>query len=113
MMLLPALLLPLVLCLAVYRLVQWPRRLCSGALRLTPHQPALWGSLAVAAYGLLGACTVWVIWAVAQVAVAPDADRLSAWLQVAGLVAAYPLVYLLTAWVFFHALPQGAAGRGR
>lgn len=106
MFVLPALVLPFILAMALARLWSIPRQLRSGALRLRA-QPAWWRPLTALAYGVLLACTVGLCLALARVAWQAG-GQWQAWLPLVGYVAAYPLVYLATAWVFFHGLRPGA-----
>ena len=103
MFLLPMLLLPLVLGLAVYRLYQIPRKLWSGALRLPGrHRPFL-GAATVGAYLVLLCCTVALSTALIRALLLAE-NRLSAYLSLLLYIAAYPLVYFGAAWVFYYGL---------
>ncbi|OYU97971.1 MAG: hypothetical protein CFE45_18290 [Burkholderiales bacterium PBB5] len=106
MFVLPALVLPVILVMALARLWSIPRQLRSGAMRLRA-QPVWWRPLTVLAYGVLLVYTVGLCLALARVAWLTG-GQLQAWLPLVGPVAAYPLVYLATAWVFFHGLRPGA-----
>lgn len=103
MILLPALLLPLLFALAVYRLCTIPLRLMRGALRLPAHRHLLCACAAALGYMLLLGATLWLAWLLVR-AVFFSADPLSAYLAVAGYALAYPLIYMAAAWIFFHAL---------
>lgn len=81
--------LPFLFMLAVYRLVQIPMQLRSGALQVLATTVAC---LALLAY------TVALL--VALVHLPLSADRFSAYLPLAAYVLAYPLVYLAAAWGF-------------
>lgn len=113
MILLPALLLPLLFAVAVYRLGTIPLRLMRGALRLPAHRRLLWSCAATLGYTLLLGATLGLAWLLVR-AFFFSADPLSAYLAVAGYALAYPLIYMAAAWIFFHALkpaPGSAAGR--
>jgi len=106
MVLLPAFLVLLVFGLAIFRLVQIPRRLWSGDLRLAG---ARWSALRAAtlvAYGVLLACTVALGAALVRTLLWSGGDG-GAYLSLLGYFAAYPLVYLAAAWVFFYGLKPG------
>lgn len=103
MFLLPALLLPLVLGLAVYRLYQIPRRLMSGELKVQPRRRWLWLAAAAVAYGGLLICTLALIGALIDVLVA-EGNRLEAYRSVVGYLLGYPVAYVAAAWTFHYAL---------
>jgi hypothetical protein len=103
MFLLPALFLPLVFGLAIHRLVDIPRKLWRGKLRLPGKQRILLHAATIAAYGVLLGYTIALGAALVHALLAAQ-DRLSAYLALLGYVAAYPVVYFLAAWVFYYGL---------
>jgi hypothetical protein len=106
MVLLPIALVLLVFGLAVYRLVQIPRKLWSGDLRLAGGRfSALWVAT-VAAYVLLLGSTVALIVTLLRTLLWSGGD-VAEYLSLLGYLAAYPLVYLAAAWVFFYGLKSG------
>jgi hypothetical protein len=100
---LPTLLIPLVLGLALHRLYQIPRGLWRGELRLPGRQRALLHVATITAYGVLLCCTVALVGALVHVFLVAD-DRLSAYWKLALYMAAYPLVYMGVAWIFYYGL---------
>lgn len=106
MFLLPAFLILLVFGLAIFRLVQIPRRLCTGDLRLAGARFSALRVATVAAYGLLLACTVALGTVLLRILLWSGGD-FAAYLSLLGYLAAYPLVYVAAAWVFFYGLKPG------
>lgn len=105
MFVLPVIVFPLVLCVALYRLYQIPRRLLSGALQLpATDRRGLWLAT-VAAYLVLLGHTLMLITTFTQSILTAGADA-SAYLSFLGWVAAYPIVYIGSAWVFFYGLQK-------
>ncbi len=103
MFVLPAIALPFLLMLAVYRLLHIPRQLRAGALQVPVRRRAmLLGATAVAYLALL-AYTVALLAALVHTLLFA-ADSLSAYLELAAYALAYPLVYLAAAWTFYHGL---------
>ena len=103
MFLLPAVVLPFIFALALYRLYTVPRRLLSGKLEVRPSR---WRGRAIAAtlaYVMLLGASVALAWAVSK-AIFASTDVGSAYLLLAGCGVAFPLMYMAAAWVFFHAL---------
>ena len=103
MFVLPALILPLVFGLAIYRLYQIPRRLSSGALRLPARRRSTWLLAGALAYFGLLACTVFLGFALVHLLFV-EGDRLPAYLSLLAYLAAYPFAYVAAAWVFYYAL---------
>lgn len=106
MFLLPALLVLLVFGLAIFRLVQIPRRLWSGELRLAGARWSALRAATVVAYGVLLACTVALGAALLRTLLWSGEDG-AAYLSLLGYFAAYPLVYVAAAWIFFYGLRPG------
>lgn len=106
MFLLPAFLVLLVFGLAIFRLVQIPRKLWSGDLRLAGARFSALRVATVAAYGLLLACTVTLGTVLLRTLLWSGGD-FAAYLALLGYFAAYPLVYLAAAWIFFYGLKPG------
>lgn len=105
MFLLPAFLVLLVFGLAIFRLVQIPRRLWSGDLRLAGARFSALRVATVAAYVLLLTCTVALGAMLLRTLLWSGA---AAYLSMLGYFAAYPLVYVAAAWVFFYGLKPRA-----
>lgn len=85
----------------------WLGRLLASLLPQEPEAPAhRWGlRLATAlAYALLLGWTLGLTTALGHAALAPE--RLQAVLDLWGWMLAYPVVYFLTAWVFFYGLQR-------
>lgn len=98
MFLLPAFLTLLVFGLAVYRLVQIPRKLWLGEVQLAGTRFSALRVATVAAYVLL-TCTVALGAMLLRTLLWSGA---AAYLSMLGYFAAYPLVYVAAAWVFFY-----------
>ncbi|MGP1685026.1 MAG: hypothetical protein ACTS8S_22105 [Giesbergeria sp.] len=103
MFVLPALILPLVFGLAVFRLYQIPRKLWVGALRLPDQHRQFWLAAAVGAYLVLLCYTVALISALGLAFFAAE-NQISVYLSLLIYVAVYPVVYFAAAWVFYHGL---------
>lgn len=103
MFVLPALVLPLVFGLAIYRLYQVPRRLASGELRPPAARRLLWSAAGAFAYLALLGYTLFLGLSLARLALV-SGSRLSAYFSLLGYVAVYPVVYVAAAWVFYYAL---------
>jgi hypothetical protein len=103
MFVLPAIIIPLIFCLAVHRLYQVPRRLYLGELQLPVNGRPLLFAATLAAYFLLLSYTVALAIALGQVLLAAN-NRLHEYLALLGYIAAYPLVYIGAAWVFYYGL---------
>jgi hypothetical protein len=108
MFVLPALILPLVFGLAIYRLYQIPRRLWLGELRLPGKQRVYLSTVTVTAYLALLSYTIALGAALVQVFFVTE-NRMPAYLSLVVYMAAYPLVYVGAAWVFYYGLKPGAA----
>lgn len=106
MVLLPAFLVLRVFGMAIYRLVQIPHKLWTGDLRLAGARFSALRVATVAAYGLLLACTV-ALGTVLLRTLLWNGGNVAAYLSLLGYLAAYPLVYLAAAWVFFYGLKPG------
>jgi ABC-type nickel/cobalt efflux system permease component RcnA len=105
MFVLPAIALPFLLMLAVYRLLHIPRQLRAGALQVPVRRRAmlLAATATAAAYLALMAYTVALLVALVHTLLFA-ADSLSAYLELAAYALAYPLVYLAAAWILYHGL---------
>ena len=103
MFILPILLVPLVFGLAIHRLVDIPRQLSRGTLRLPGRRHVVLHAATIAAYAVLLGYTVALGLALVHALVAAQ-DRATAYLALLGYVVAYPVVYFLAAWVFFYGL---------
>ena len=103
MFVLPAIALPFLLMLAVYRLLHIPLQLRTGTLRVPERRRTVLLVATAAAYLALLAYTVGLLTALVHTLFFA-ADSLSAYLELAAYVLAYPLVYLAAAWIFYHGL---------
>ncbi len=103
MILLPALLVPIVFCMALVRLYRIPARLARGQLHLPGRARHGLLLLTVLAYAVLLGWTVGLAGALLH-ALLSAAEPLRAVLALWGWMLAYPMVYFLAAWVFFHGL---------
>ena len=107
MFVLPALILPLVFGLAIYRMYQIPRRLWSGELVLPGKQHAALSAATIAAtiaaYLALLGYTIWLGTALVQAFFVTE-NRMAAYLSLAFYITVYPLVYVGAAWVFYYGL---------
>jgi hypothetical protein len=106
---LPALLVPLVFCMALYRLYQIPRRLWRGELALPGRQRLLLHLATVAAYGVLLCSTIALAVVLAHTFLVAG-HGLSAYWELAAYLAAYPLVYMGAAWVFYYGFRPPSRG---
>lgn len=106
MFLLPAFLVLLVFGLAIFRLVQIPRRLWSGDLRLAGARCSALRVATVVAYAVLLASTAALGVALLRTLLWSGGDG-AAYLSLLGYFAAYPLVYVAAAWIFFYGLKPG------
>lgn len=107
MFVLPAIALPFLLMLAIYRLLHIPRQLRAGALRVPEQRRTVLLVATAAAYMALLAYTVGLLTALVHTLFFA-ADSVSAYLELAAYVLAYPLVYLAAAWIFYHGLKPTA-----
>ena len=103
MFVLPAIALPFLLMLAVYRLLRIPRQLRAGALRVPEQRRTVLLVATAAAYMALLAYTGGLLTALVHTLFFA-ADSVSAYLELAAYVLAYPLVYLAAAWISYHGL---------
>ncbi|MBH2010693.1 MAG: hypothetical protein I8H71_13400 [Xanthomonadaceae bacterium] len=101
MFVIPALLIPLVFGLAVFRLYQIPRRLWLGQLRFPGRQRVVLQMATIAAYVGLLSYTI-VLASLLTQALWFAQNRLSAFVELVVYMAAYPLVYLAAAWIFYY-----------
>lgn len=106
MFLLPVLIFPFVLALALRRLVGTGWQLAHGRLRLADRRRALWAPAAALAYAALLGYSLALLAALGH-ALFMVTDRLPAYAALAGYVLAYPLVYFFAAWVFYYAFQPG------
>lgn len=100
MFVLPALIFPFFLGLALYRLIQIPRKLREGRLQLPGYR--WWAAAAGACLALL-CCTAALGTALLRVVVLAE-DRLPAYLSLLLYPTACPVVYFAAAWVFYYGL---------
>jgi hypothetical protein len=105
MFLLPLIFLPFIFFMAINRLIRIPVALRRGELHVPVRRHRMLVVAGTGAYLLLLAYTASLFVAICKVILfAPDV--LAAWLHLVGYVAAYPLVYLAAAWVFYYALKK-------
>lgn len=108
MFVLPAIILPLVFAAAIYRLFQIPRRILLGELRLPGTKRICLTVATVASYFVLLSYTVALGIAVIRVALVVE-NQMPACLSLLAYMAAYPFVYVGTAWVFYYGLKPKAS----
>ena len=111
MLILPALVFPLVLALALQRLYRIPTQLWRAEVHVCPQRHGLWVMVCSAAYLALAGCTLKLGLVLAQAVWGFD-EPLLAYVSVLGWAAAYPCVYVGAAWAFFHGLKPGPAPGG-
>jgi len=105
MFLLPLIFLPFILILAVRRLIQIPIALHRGDLHFPAHRRRLLALVSAAGYLLLLIYTVALSVAIFRAALT-EPNTVAAWMALAAYIAAYPLIYLMVAWVFHHTLKK-------
>lgn len=103
MFLLPLICLPFVFILAFNRLIRIPLALWRGELQVPARRRRMLMLAGTAAYLLLLGYTVGLLVALCD-AMFIAADTTAAWLHLAWYMAAYPLVYMAAAWIFYYAL---------
>lgn len=108
MFLLPLILLPFIFMMAVNRSIRIPLALRRGELHVLVRRRRSLAVAAAAGYLLLLIYTAVLSVAILQAALL-EPDAAVAWLALAGYIAAYPLVYMAVAWVFYHALKKALA----
>ena len=111
MLILPALVFPLVLALALQRLYRIPTQLWRAEVHVSPQRHGLWVMVCCVGYLALLGCTCKLGFVLVQAGWA-STEPLSAYGAVLGWVAAYPCVYVGAAWAFFHGLKPGPAPGG-
>lgn len=105
MFVLPVLIFPLVFGLAIYRLYRIPQMLLRGELQF-PVKRRRWMLVAVTlAYVLLMSYTTALCAALVRAFVLAE-HQLAAYMPLAVYIAAYPVVYVGVAWVFFYGLKR-------
>lgn len=102
MFLLPLIFLPFVFIMAINRLVRIPVGLHRGELHVPSLRRRRLVVAGAVAYLLLLSYTVGLFFLIAK-GVLFTSDAVTALLHAAGYVAAYPLVYIIAAWVFYYA----------
>ena len=105
MFLLPLIFLPFIFFMAINRLIRIPVALRRGELHVPVRCHRMLVVAGTGAYLLLLAYTASLFVAICKVILFAS-DVLAAWLPLVGYVAAYPLVYLAAAWVFYYALKK-------
>ena len=108
------LLLPWVLVMCLYRLVQIPRDLLAHRLRLQPRRRLLAATALVLAYSLAVVCTARVLWVLAR-AISDPPTMLAEVFDIGRSLVALPLVYLCFEWTLYHcvkAVVQAPAAGG-
>lgn len=98
------LLLPTVLCLSIFRLVQVPRDLLAGRRRIARRPSVLvlgivWSALA---------CHTSLILYTAARAIASPPTTLHALFSIASMAVAYPFVYLAFEWIIYYIIEPAA-----
>ena len=107
MFVVPAVLLPLILAMALVRLYRIPRQLWRGEFRLPGKRRPLLHAATVLAYLVLLGWTLMLVSALVH-ALLRAGEGWGAFLALWGYAAAYPLVYLGAAWVFYYGLRPAA-----
>ncbi|MBI5258548.1 MAG: hypothetical protein HY855_18725 [Burkholderiales bacterium] len=110
MFVVPAIALPFVLGLALFRLYQIPRQLWSGDLRFAAKGGAGLRVAVVLAWLVLLGTTLLLVGSVIQSIVTADHEAANH-VFVLACVAGYPIVYIGTAWVFYHGLEKRPAAK--
>ena len=95
------LLLPWVLVMCLYRLVQIPRDLLARRLRLQPRRPLLAATALVIAYSLAAVCTARVLWVLVR-AIGYPPTMLAEVFDIGRTLLALPLGYLCFEWTLYH-----------
>ncbi len=100
------LLLPAVLCMSIFRVVQLAQILFSGGLKLNPRRPGIAAVALAASYGALTGYTALVLYTAGRTILNPP-KTLEALFSVAAVGIAYPVVWLVFEWVLFHSIERG------
>ena len=95
------LLLPWVLVMCLYRLIQIPRDLLARRLRLQPRRRLLAATALVLAYSLAAVCTARVLWVLAR-AIGYPPPMLAEVFDIGRTLLALPLGYLCFEWTLYH-----------
>ncbi len=103
MFVLPALIFPFVFGLALFRLVEIPRKLWAGVLQLPDRHRRLWSAATAGAYLALLCCSAALGIALARALFFAE-DEVSAYLSLLAYVASYPVAYFVAAWIFYYGL---------
>ena len=109
------LLLPWVLVMSLYRLIQIPRDLLARRLRLQPRRRLLAATALVLAYSLAVVCTARVLWVLAR-AIGDPPTMLVEVFDIGRTLVALPLAYLCFEWTLYHcvkAVAQSPAAGSR
>lgn len=107
MFVLPAIIFPLVFGLAIFRLYQIPKKLLSGELQLPARHRTLLFTATVCAYFVLLIYTALLIISLV-LALLFSENSAAAYFSLLIYVAAYPLVYIGVAWVFYYGFSRRA-----
>lgn len=92
--------LPAVFVMSSYRLYQLPRDVLAGTKWLNSNNRLVYGLASATTYLALGACVVYLVYAIAIV-VAAWPVSLTELLSTASVVLGFPFVYLAYEWVYF------------
>lgn len=95
--------LPAVFVMSSYRLYQLPRDVLAGTKWLNSNNRLVYGLASATTYLALGACVVYLVYAIAIV-VAAWPVSLTELLSTASVVLGFPFVYLAYEWVYFYAI---------
>lgn len=95
------LLLPAVLCMSIFRVLQLPQTFLSGGLRLNLRRRRTAAVALAVTYCALTAYTALVLYTVGRSIRVPP-ETLEALLSAAAVGVAYPFVWLVFEWVLFH-----------
>ena len=99
------LLLPAVLCMSIFRVLQLPQTFLSGGLRLNPRRRRTAAVALAMTYCALTAYTVLVLYTAGRTIWYPP-KTLEALLSAAAVGVAYPFVWLAFEWVLFHSIER-------
>ena len=104
------LLLPAVLCMSIFRVVQLPRTFLSGGPKFNPRRPRTAAVVLAASYCALTAYTALVVYTAGRTIWNPP-KTLEALFSAAAVGIAYPFVWLVFEWVRYHSIERTARKR--
>ena len=101
------LLLPAVLCMSIYRVLQLPQTFLSGGLKFNPRRPRTAAVGLGSTYSALTAYTAFVLYTAGRTIWNPP-KTLEEIFSVATVGIAYPFIWLVFEWVLFHSIERSA-----